>query len=227
MSTPVSPFDEPLLEPAAGRGVEPSTNRRRRWLLRLLLWPVLLLWILLALAWLALHWLILPHIEEWRAPIEQRASAALGAPVRIGQIVVRSRGWVPALELRDVDKNRFGGKGVLKEVQNVNTVIADELVGWDAREQETIDAMLIGLDGTPTKSNLGANAILGVSLAVAKAAAESQKLPLYRYLGGVHGKVLPVPMLNYCNPDPHVQSPYQYSARVIRLGFLVNWLATS
>ena len=104
MSTPVSPFDEPLLEPAsgAGPGVEPATNRRRRWLLRLLLWPVLLLWVLLALAWLALHWLILPHIEEWRAPIEQRASAALGAPVKIGQIVVRSRGWVPALELRDV-----------------------------------------------------------------------------------------------------------------------------
>jgi enolase len=114
-----------------------------------------------------------------------------------------STGVHEALELRDDDKKRFGGKGVLKAVQNVNTVIADELVGWDAREQEAIDALLIGLDGTPTKSNLGANAILGVSLAVAKAAAESQHVPLYRYLGGVHGKVLPVPMLNILNGGAH------------------------
>ncbi|MFZ2652897.1 MAG: YhdP family protein [Burkholderiaceae bacterium] len=87
---------------AADRAVDAAQNRRRRWLLRLLLWPVLLLWTLLALAWLALHWLILPHIEEWRAPIELRASAALGLPVQIGHIAVRSSGWVPALELRDV-----------------------------------------------------------------------------------------------------------------------------
>lgn len=114
-----------------------------------------------------------------------------------------STGVHEALELRDGDKNRFGGKGVLKAVQNVNTVIADELVGWDALDQELIDALLIGLDGTPTKSNLGANALLGASLAVAKAAAESQKLPLYRYLGGVHAKVLPVPMLNILNGGTH------------------------
>ena len=114
-----------------------------------------------------------------------------------------STGVHEALELRDDDKKRFGGKGVLKAVQNVNTVIADELAGWDAREQEAIDALLIGLDGTPTKSNLGANAILGASLAVAKAAAESQHVPLYRYLGGVHGKVLPVPMLNILNGGAH------------------------
>ncbi|MBI5033005.1 MAG: phosphopyruvate hydratase [Chloroflexi bacterium] len=114
-----------------------------------------------------------------------------------------STGVHEALELRDDDKKRFGGKGVLKAVQNVNTVIADELMGWDAREQEAIDATLIALDGTPTKSNLGANAILGVSLAVAKAAAESEHLPLYRYLGGVHGKVLPVPMLNILNGGAH------------------------
>ena len=114
-----------------------------------------------------------------------------------------STGAHEALELRDGDKNRFGGKGVLKAVQNVNTVIADELAGWDAREQEAIDALLIGLDGTPTKSNLGANAILGVSLAVAKAAAESEHLPLYRYIGGVHGKVLPVPMMNILNGGAH------------------------
>ena len=114
-----------------------------------------------------------------------------------------STGAHEALELRDGDKNRYGGKGVLKAVQNVNTVIADELAGWDAREQEAIDALLIGLDGTPSKSNLGANAILGVSLAVAKAAAESQHLPLYRYLGGVHAKVLPVPMMNILNGGAH------------------------
>lgn len=114
-----------------------------------------------------------------------------------------STGVHEALELRDGDKNRFGGKGVLKAVQNVNTTIAEELLGWDAREQEAIDALLSGLDGTPTKSNLGANAILGVSLAVAHAAAASQELPLYRYLGGVHARVLPVPMMNILNGGTH------------------------
>ncbi len=108
-----------------------------------------------------------------------------------------------AVELRDGDKYRFGGKGVLKAVQNVTTVIADELVGWDALEQEMIDALLIGLDGAPNKSNLGANALLGVSLAVAKAAAESRKLPLYRYIGGVRARVLPVPMMNILNGGTH------------------------
>jgi enolase len=114
-----------------------------------------------------------------------------------------STGVHEALELRDGDKNRFGGKGVLKAVQNVNTTIAEELLGWDAREQEAIDALLIGLDGTPTKSTLGANAILGVSLAVAHAAAASQEMPLYRYLGGVHARVLPVPMMNILNGGTH------------------------
>jgi len=114
-----------------------------------------------------------------------------------------STGSHEALELRDGDKNRYGGKGVLKAVQNVNTVIADELVGMDALEQEAIDAMLIGLDGTANKGNLGANAILGTSLAIAKAAAESQHVPLYRYLGGVHAKVLPVPMMNILNGGTH------------------------
>ncbi len=114
-----------------------------------------------------------------------------------------STGAHEALELRDGDKNRFGGKGVLKAVQNVNTTIAEELLGWDAREQEAIDALLIGMDGTPTKSNLGANAILGVSLAVAHAAAASQEIPLYRYLGGVHARVLPVPMMNILNGGTH------------------------
>lgn len=114
-----------------------------------------------------------------------------------------STGTHEALELRDGDKHRYGGKGVLKAVQNVNTTIAEELVGWDAREQEAIDALLIGLDGTPTKSNLGANAILGVSLAVAKAAAESLHLPLYRYIGGVHARTLPVPLMNILNGGAH------------------------
>ncbi len=114
-----------------------------------------------------------------------------------------STGAHEAVELRDGDKYRFGGKGVLKAVQNVTTVIADELVGWDALEQEMIDALLIGLDGAPNKSNLGANALLGVSLAVAKAAAESRKLPLYRYLGGVRARVLPVPMMNILNGGTH------------------------
>ncbi len=114
-----------------------------------------------------------------------------------------STGVHEALELRDGDKKRYGGKGVLKAVQNVNTVIADELIGWDALDQEAIDALMIGLDGTPNKGNLGANAILGVSLAVAHAAAASLRMPLFRYLGGVHAHVLPVPMMNILNGGTH------------------------
>jgi enolase len=114
-----------------------------------------------------------------------------------------STGVHEALELRDGDKKRYGGKGVLKAVQNVNTIIADELIGWDALDQEAIDALMVGLDGTPNKGNLGANAILGVSLAVAHAAAASLKMPLYRYLGGVHAHVLPVPMMNILNGGTH------------------------
>ncbi len=114
-----------------------------------------------------------------------------------------STGVHEALELRDGDKQRYGGKGVLKAVQNVNTVIADELIGWDALDQGAIDELMIGLDGSPNKGNLGANAILGVSLAIAQAAAASQKMPLYRYLGGVHAHVLPVPMMNILNGGTH------------------------
>ncbi len=114
-----------------------------------------------------------------------------------------STGVHEALELRDGDKKRFGGKGVLKAVQNVNTIIADEVIGWDALDQEAIDTLMIGLDGTPNKGNLGANAILGVSLAVAHAAAASLGMPLYRYLGGVHAHVLPVPMMNILNGGTH------------------------
>ncbi len=114
-----------------------------------------------------------------------------------------STGVHEALELRDGDKKRYLGKGVSQAVANVNGVIADDLFGWDAAEQKAIDAELLALDGTPNKSKLGANAILGVSLAVAKAAANSLGLPLYRYLGGVYAHVLPVPMMNILNGGVH------------------------
>jgi enolase len=114
-----------------------------------------------------------------------------------------STGVHEALELRDGDKKRYLGKGVSQAVGNVNGVISDALFGWDASEQKAIDAQLLELDGTPNKSKLGANAILGVSLAVAKAAANSFGLPLYRYLGGVYAHVLPVPMMNILNGGAH------------------------
>ena len=114
-----------------------------------------------------------------------------------------STGVHEALELRDGDKKRFLGKGVSQAVANVNGVISDALFGWDATEQKAIDAALLELDGTPNKAKLGANAILGVSLAVAKAAANSMGLPLYRYLGGVYAHVLPVPMMNILNGGAH------------------------
>ncbi|MEN3039715.1 MAG: phosphopyruvate hydratase, partial [Candidatus Kryptonium sp.] len=105
-----------------------------------------------------------------------------------------STGENEALELRDGDSKRYLGKGVLKAVENVNNIISEELEGWDALDQVGIDRFLIQLDGTPNKSRLGANAILGVSLAVAKAAANHLGIPLYRYIGGVNAKVLPVPL---------------------------------
>jgi enolase len=114
-----------------------------------------------------------------------------------------STGIHEALEMRDGDKERYGGKGVLNAVENVNETIADLLIGWDATEQRAIDLALLEMDGTPNKSKLGANAILGTSLAVAKAAANSVGLPLYRYIGGVHAHILPVPMLNILNGGAH------------------------
>ncbi len=114
-----------------------------------------------------------------------------------------STGIHEVLELRDGDKKRYGGKGVTKAVNNVNSQIADELIGWDATEQIAIDKTLLEIDGTSNKSNLGANAILGTSLAVAKAAANSFGLPLYRYIGGVYTHVLPVPMMNILNGGAH------------------------
>jgi len=114
-----------------------------------------------------------------------------------------STGVHEALEMRDGDKSRYLGKGVLQAVENVNGEIADALLGWDAIEQKAIDQALLELDGTPNKSKLGANAILGTSLAVAKAAANALDLPLYRYIGGVYAHVLPVPMMNILNGGAH------------------------
>jgi enolase len=114
-----------------------------------------------------------------------------------------STGVHEALELRDGDKKRYNGKGVLKAVAAVNDVISDALFGWDATDQKAVDAEMLALDGTPNKSKFGANAILGVSLAVAKAAANSVELPLYRYIGGVYAHLLPVPMMNILNGGAH------------------------
>ena len=127
-----------------------------------------------------------------------------------------STGENEALELRDGDPKRYGGKGVLKAVENVNTKIAEEVVGMSAFDQRAIDMAMIKLDGTPTKSNLGANAILGVSLAVAKAAANYLGMPLYRYLGGVNGHVLPVPMMNIINGGAHSDAPIAFQEFMIR-----------
>jgi enolase len=131
-----------------------------------------------------------------------------------------STGIHEALELRDGDKKRYGGKGTLKAVANVNEIISDALFGWDATDQKAIDTELITIDGTPNKSKLGANAILGVSLAVAKAAANSLCLPLYRYLGGVYAHVLPVPMMNILNGGAHTawQSTDMQEFMVMPLG---------
>jgi enolase len=117
-----------------------------------------------------------------------------------------STGENEALELRDGDKSRYGGKGVLKAVDHVLNEIAEEVIGMEATDQVGIDEAMIALDGTPTKSNLGANAILGVSMAVAKAAANSLDLPLYRYIGGVEARVLPVPMMNILNGGKHAEN---------------------
>ncbi|ADH61267.1 enolase [Thermoanaerobacter mathranii subsp. mathranii str. A3] len=117
-----------------------------------------------------------------------------------------STGAFEAVELRDGDKSRYLGKGVLKAVRNVNDVIAPELIGMEAQDQVAIDKTMIELDGTPNKSKLGANAILGVSLAVAKAAAEECGLPLYQYIGGVNAKTLPVPMMNILNGGKHADN---------------------
>jgi len=138
---------------------------------------------------------------------------------KIGRAAVpsgASTGVNEAVELRDGDKNAYMGKGVLKAVSNVNDVIAEELFGFPIFEQSLIDKSLIELDGTETKSKLGANAILGVSLAVAKAAALECGMPLYRYIGGVNAKVLPVPMMNIINGGSHSDAPIAFQEFMIR-----------
>lgn len=135
--------------------------------------------------------------------VEVEVSLAGGAMGRASVPSGASTGAHEAHELRDGNKDYYGGKGVESAVTNVNTRIAEELVGWDATEQLAIDNMMMDMDGTPNKSNLGANAVLGVSLAVARAAAQGLNLPLYRYLGGVAAHVLPVPMMNILNGGKH------------------------
>ena len=135
--------------------------------------------------------------------VEVEVILADGSWGRAGVPSGASTGIHEALELRDGDKTRFLGKGVTKAVDHVNEDIAEALVGWDACEQKAIDMALLDLDGTPNKAKLGANAILGTSLAVAKAAANALGLPLYRYIGGVYAHVLPVPMMNILNGGAH------------------------
>ena len=152
-------------------------------------------------------------IEEiiGREVLDSRGNPTVEVDVRLesgdmGRAIVpsgASTGAHEALELRDGDKSRYGGKGVLKAVRAVNEDIAEALIGFDAADQVGLDRELIALDGTPNKRKLGANAILGVSLAASKAAASAFGLPLYRYLGGVHAYVLPVPMLNIMNGGQH------------------------
>ena len=127
-----------------------------------------------------------------------------------------STGENEALELRDGDKQRFGGKGVLKAVDNVNKIIAPALVGDDVFDQRALDYKMIALDGTPTKSKLGANAILGVSLAAAHTAAKALGLPLYRYIGGCNTYVMPVPMMNIINGGAHSDAPIAFQEFMIR-----------
>ena len=126
-----------------------------------------------------------------------------------------STGEHEAVELRDGDKGRYGGKGVLKAVDNVNNIIAEAIIGYDVTDQMAIDKAMIELDGTPTKSKLGANAILGVSIAVARAAADYLDVPLYHYLGGFNTKVLPTPMMNIINGGSHSDAPIAFQEFMI------------
>jgi enolase len=147
--------------------------------------------------------------------IEVDVSLVSGARGRAAVPSGASTGEHEALELRDGDKKRYGGKGVLKAVANVKAKIAPVLTGHDACDQVGVDSAMIKLDGTPTKSSLGANAILGVSLATAKAAAAALGLPLYKYLGGPNAKVLPVPMMNIMNGGAHSDAPIDFQEFMI------------
>jgi enolase len=127
-----------------------------------------------------------------------------------------STGEHEAVELRDGDKSKYLAKGVLKAVENINSKIGVELIGLDPRDQEAIDQLMVDLDGTPNKAKLGANAILGVSMAVAKAAAEASHLPLYRYLGGTSARILPVPMMNILNGGKHADNNVDFQEFMIQ-----------
>ena len=147
------------------------------------------------------------EVDVWlESGVMGRASVPSGA----------STGEHEALELRDGDKNRYGGKGVQKAVENINKMIAPALVGMPVLNQRAIDYAMLKLDGTKTKSNLGANAILGVSLAVAKAAANYLDIPLYRYIGGTNTYVMPVPMMNIINGGSHSDAPIAFQEFMIR-----------
>ncbi|WP_298819151.1 phosphopyruvate hydratase [Chloroflexus sp.] len=158
-----------------------------------------------------------------REVLDSRGNPTIEVDVRlesgdVGRAIVpsgASTGAHEALELRDGDKSRYNGKGVLKAVQAVNEDIAEALIGFDAADQIALDNELIALDGTPNKSKLGANAILGVSLAAAKAAAAAFGLPLYRYLGGVYAHVLPVPMMNIMNGGQHATNSTDFQEFMI------------
>ncbi|HRX87704.1 MAG TPA: hypothetical protein P5572_21975, partial [Phycisphaerae bacterium] len=152
-----------------------------------------------------------------------------GTPTVLGTVVLEdgtigeagvpsgaSTGQYEAVELRDGDAKRYAGKGVLKAVENVNDEISDAVVGLEATDQEQIDQIMIELDGTPNKARLGANAILAVSLATAKAAAESVGLPLFRYLGGAGANVLPVPMMNILNGGKHADNKIDFQEFMIQ-----------
>lgn len=148
--------------------------------------------------------------------VEVDVHLACGAFGRAAVPSGASTGEHEAIELRDGDKKRYGGKGVLKAVENVNEVIAPALLGMSALNQREIDYKLIDLDGTKTKSKLGANAMLGVSLAVAKAAADYLDIPLYRYIGGTNAYVMPVPMMNIINGGSHSDAPIAFQEFMIR-----------
>ena len=148
--------------------------------------------------------------------LEVEVLTASGAAGRAAVPSGASTGENEALELRDGDKSRYLGKGVLKAVDNVNSKIAEEILGMDVTDQVGVDKAMLALDGTKTKSNLGANAMLGVSLAVAKAAADLLGMPLYRYIGGTNTTVLPVPMMNIINGGSHSDAPIAFQEFMIR-----------
>src|SRR5690606_15927980 len=164
---------------------------------------------------------------EWihgRQVLDSRGNPTVEVEVHIGD-GVSGRAIVPsgastgeheAIELRDGDKKVYMGKGVQKAVDNINDVIAPELIGLDVRDQEYIDALMIEIDGTENKKKLGANAMLGVSIAAARAAAEGTGVPLYRYLGGTAAKVMPVPMMNILNGGSHADNNVDFQEFMIQ-----------